>query len=460
MHKSSGHLKLVLLGWALLLIGRVGWTQPRPSRPDSAAGSVSEAQLRYYLSRPMTLQGAVEVPAAVRYQLLPWAGRVGTRFAGRVGGFWMTPGSDADEQAWCDSTRRAVALLHGIQPEMVVQGAIYEIVYSGANNLLVPNRIRAEFGEDTLKLSKRRFKLVDMMYPDYFSATNAAHYRLEDNPPGISPGVPDMSRPETQMWFYFCARRQIDAGCEALHFGQVSLMDDRDPGHRAWWSMLTRVRRYARTRNRGFVFCDAHTHGEFYDPDPAHPLPDSVRQLLFDFHATPMRPTEADTLRHGQHGAKLNYAAWVQPDVALYGLSAGGRTPSGWLCRHLPGLVEFDNCGGAILYQPNQPPFVWGMDEISWFANQPRPYRSEWLLYAAARVQQLDPNVYLEIPGLRVVRVPGQPQRDYRADLDGQGALIRGIWEGSTAPQARQLLLIGPPAPGSYALDTSSGEVK
>ena len=444
----------------MLLLSQWGWARPGAGRPDSASGVVTEARLRYYLSRAMTLQGAVEVPAAVRYQLLSWAARLGTRFAGRVGGFWMTPGSDADEQAWYDSTRQAATLLRRAQPEIVVQGAIYEIVYSGANNLTVPNRIRAEFGEDTLQLRKRRFKLLDMMYPGYFSATNSAPYRLEASPPGISPGVPDMSRPETQMWFYFCARRQIDAGCEALHFGQVRLMDNRDPGHRAWWSMLARVRRYARTRNRGFVLCDAHTHGEFYDPDPAHPLPDSLRQLLFDFHATPLRPTEVDTLRRGTHGAKLDYAGWVQPDVALYGLSAGGRTPSGWYCHHLPGLVEFDNFGGAVLYKPNQPPFVWGMDEISWFANQPRPYRSEWLLYAAARVQQLDPSVYLELPGLRVVRVPGQPQRDYRADLDNQGTTIRDIWEGKTAVQARRLLLIGPPLPVSETSGLGTSTVR
>ncbi|MEJ7662144.1 MAG: hypothetical protein WKG07_22540 [Hymenobacter sp.] len=51
--------------------------------------------------------------------------------------------------------------------------------------------------------------------------------------------------------------RQLDAGCEALHFGQIRIMDDRDPGHRAIWSLLQRVRRYARTRNRGFVLCGA-----------------------------------------------------------------------------------------------------------------------------------------------------------------------------------------------------------
>jgi hypothetical protein len=436
----------LLVCW--LLTAKTGWGQPVPAPADVAYRSgLTEAQLRYYLSRALTLQGLVGIPASARQPLLRWAGQLGTRFAGRVGGFWLTPGSDAAEQAWQDTTRHTVARLRVYQPDIVVQGAVFEIVYPGVNNLTVPNRIRAEFGEDTLQPVQRHFRLVDMMYPAYFAEDDPAHYRLENRPPGQAAGVPDMSRPETQMWFYFCACRQLDAGCEALHFGQVRIMDDRDPGHHAWWNMLARVRRYAHARNRGFVLCDAHTHGEFYDPDPAHPLPDSLRQLLFDFHATPMRPTEVDTLRQGTHCARLDYAAWVQPDVALYGLSAGGRTPTGWYCHHLPGLVEFDNFGSAVLNKPNQPPFVWGMDEISWFASQPQAYRSEWLVYAAARVRQLDPEVYLEMPGLRVVSVPGQLPRDYRADLDSQGATIQGIWDGSTAAQAGRLLLIGPAAP-------------
>lgn len=48
-------------------------------------------------------------------------------------------------------------------------------------------------------------------------------------------------------------------------------MDDHDAGHHGWWSMLQRVRAYAQTRNRGFVLCDAHTHEQYYDPDPDHP---------------------------------------------------------------------------------------------------------------------------------------------------------------------------------------------
>ena len=82
LRKGKGRPKLLLLAGlssgllALSAQGQVPDTLPAPGR-------VAEAQLRYYLSRALTLQGAVELPSAERRQLLPWAGKMGTRFAGR-----------------------------------------------------------------------------------------------------------------------------------------------------------------------------------------------------------------------------------------------------------------------------------------------------------------------------------------------------------------------------------------
>ena len=46
--------------------------------------------------------------------------------------------------------------------------------------------------------------------------------------------VPDMSRTETKMWFFYVAKRWIDLGLEAIHFGQVEIMDDRDRKRVHW----------------------------------------------------------------------------------------------------------------------------------------------------------------------------------------------------------------------------------
>ena len=53
-----------------------------------------------------------------------------------------------------------------------------------------------------------------MLYPD---GKRKNHWRAGQS-------VPDVSRPETKLWFYFLAASYIDLGCEAIHFGQAELM--------------------------------------------------------------------------------------------------------------------------------------------------------------------------------------------------------------------------------------------
>ncbi|MCC2545880.1 hypothetical protein LJY25_05445 [Hymenobacter sp. BT175] len=426
------------------------FAQPAPDRTMAAATDTSrpritEPLLRYYLEKALTLQGLADLPAAERRRTIAWVATTGVRFAGRTAGYWYSPYAPAQEQADFDSTRRMVEELKAAVPGIIVQGAIFEIVTPGVNNLPVPNAVRAAFGEDTLGPG-RNFRFDDMMYPAYYKESNPS-MRWDNQPPGIAPGVPDMSRSETQLWFYYRAVRLLDAGCEAIHFGQVNLMNRRDPGHHAWWRMLRQIRAYARTRNRGFVLCDAHVHGEYYDPIPRRPLPDSLRQLLFDFHSFPARPRETALLPDSSQGAVL-VPGWRDRESPPFGQSKGGRTPTGWLTVRLPMLAELDNFGVAPRpNQPGQPPWVWGRDEISWFAYQPAGFRNQWLVYASAQARLLDPAVYLQLPGRRsVTGVPGQQL--YSAAEAGQVETIRRIWAGQTAEDAAALLNIGPELPG------------
>ncbi|MDJ0364267.1 hypothetical protein QMK33_03830 [Hymenobacter sp. H14-R3] len=426
--------------------------QPRGTLalPADTLPPVSEALVRHYLARSLSVQALNYWNASVaqRRTLINWAADAGMRMAGRTGGWWSTPNSDQALHAFIDTLQRNVQLMHARQPDIVVQGCIFELVEPHVGNLTVPNRLRAAFGEDTLALRQRRFSFANIVYPEYHDLSNSS-YRWGDSPPGQAPGVPDMSRSEAQLWFYYCAVLQLDAGCEALHFGQIRLIDDaaHDPGHRAFWGLLQRIRRYARTRNRGFVLCDAHTHGEHYDPIPAAPLPDSVRQLLFDFHSFPLRPVEADTVRAGTHAAYLDIDPWGNPGGGIYVRSQGGRAPGGWLCRHLPAQAEFDNGISGTPGKPGQWPLVWGLDEISWFANQPSAYRNRWLIYAQARVRQLDPATYFQPAGGRGVSLQSYARYHYWATEAGQAETIRAIWAGETTAEGARLLLIGPSAP-------------
>ena len=202
--------------------------------------------------------------------------------------------------------------------------------------------------------------------------------------------VPDMSRLETRLWFFYRARRYIDCGMEAIHFGQVMIMDDADPKQRHWIDLLNRVRAYAqKNARRRFVLCDAHTHGEVQNG-----------HLLFDFHSFPLRidevegtPQQAILARHGAG--------------KIYGRSKGGITPSGWPCKSLPYLVEFDNWGYSGKGGQNVGGiWVWGYDEMSWLAHQTPEYRAHWLSYAQGWLRHHEPNGHLQIPTRRKLAAP------------------------------------------------------
>ena len=122
----------------------------------------------------------------------------------------------------------------------------------------------------------------------------------------------------------------------------------------------------------------------------------------------------------------------------IYGRSKGGITPNGWKCEHLPYLVELDNWVAS--QTPGQAKaggiWIWGYDEITWFAHQTPEYRSNWLAYAWNWVKETDPNGHLQMPGSRTMSSPLDHKRWYYANRpgpevpDGYGdeAAIRTLW--------------------------------
>ena len=122
---------------------------------------------------------------------------------------------------------------------------------------------------------------------------------------------------------------------------------------------------------------------------------------------------------------------------SLFGRSKGGRTPSGWTCESLPYLVELDNFGRSRRGGQNiGAHWIWGYDEICWFAHQSEEYRNQWLRYAWDWVQQHDPNGYLQMPGSRTLAAPVGDVRWYFANTASpavptgfnQEETIRSIW--------------------------------
>jgi hypothetical protein len=294
------------------------------------------------------------------------------KFIGRALMVW---GRERNLSAFLETAKPFAEALHKADPEMVLQAAAFEIITKEVEGVAVPERVFVEFGQP---VTKRNFRYDDMLYTN---GRFVGHW-------GGNGSVPDMSRLETKMWFYFLVASYIDVGIEAIHFGQVGLMDKNDPGHAGWIDMLTHVRAYAaKHARRHFLICDAHTPTGGYVENG---------KLLFDFHSFPLRIEEVE-------GQPYKGVLKVGYSDSIFTKSKGGITPSGWSCEHLPYLVEFDNFGRRNPGKPSKSPFIWGWDEITWFALMPEAERNDWLRYAWKWAAETDPNGHLQMPGSRVL---------------------------------------------------------
>jgi hypothetical protein len=196
-----------------------------------------------------------------------------------------------------------------------------------------------------------------------------------------------------------------------------------DPDRKDWAGLLTKIREYAgKHARRNWVLLDAHV-----------PRGDMVKDgvSLIDFNSFPMRIKEIPEKPY-ESKLEVNYLD------ALFNKSKGCISPSGWSCKSLPYLVEFDNYGRKT--PPNEADttsiFVWGWDEISWFAQQPEGYRNGWLKYAFNWLKETDPNGHLQMPVSRMISCPNETNGNYHANTKSeecptgysQEETIKEIW--------------------------------
>ncbi len=368
-------------------------------------GAISRAVLENYLARAITmsefLHGQGNVDDNIRM-----LENIGAKFIGRAIYRW---GGEAGLENLLVRAKPIAERMHKIDPNIILQAAAFEIVSEQVNRIPIPASLFEEFG---LEPEQRNFRYEAMLYPD--------GHRVDQWRPGSS--VPDMSRLETRMWFTYLCQRYIDIGVEAIHFGQVEIMDDRDPDHVHWRDMMQRVREYARRHaRRHMVICDAHVPGGGIVHDG---------KLMFDLHSFPLRIDEV--VEHPQQGVlKVGYLD------SLFGRSKGGVTPSGWSCESLPYLVELDNFGRSGREGQNiGAHWIWGYDEICWFAHQSPEYRNQWLRYAWDWICRHDRNGYLQMPGSRTLAAPVGDVHWYWANTPsdaaptgfGQEETIKAIW--------------------------------
>jgi hypothetical protein len=379
---------------------------PARSGPYYFDKTISREVLENYLSRAITMEGLLSGRGDLDDNIRMLT-KVGAKFIGRSLCLW---GGEANVLQNIERAKQQAPRIHTADPEMVLQACIFEIVTTEVDQVLVPDWVFKAFGMPT---ERRNFKYVDMLYPN---GRLKDHWRAGQS-------VPDVSRPETKLWFYFLGASFINVGCEAIHFGQTELMNGNDRNLDHYSQVMALIRSYAaKNARRHMVLCDSHVPSGGLLRDG---------QLLMDFHSFPLRIMEVPA-KPQDAILKLGFSD------GIYNRSKGGMTVSGWKCEHLPYLVEIDNWG--VSKQPGQANagsiWIWGYDEITWFAHQTPQYRSNWLHYAQNWVRQTDPNGHLQMPGSRTLSSPLDKKRWYYGNNPspkvpegfGDEEAIRAVW--------------------------------
>lgn len=308
------------------------------------------------------------------------------------------------------NARKIIHEFHAFDSDIVFQACLFEIVTRQVEKVAVPAWVLEGY---SLPVEKRNFSYEKMLnekgvFVDHWSRDNS---------------VPDITRQESQLWFYYMAGAYMDMGCEAFHLGQVELIGMNDPERKAWAGLIAKIRELGKKKaRRHWVILDAHVpHGGML----------LKGKSLIDFNSFPLRIKDVPEKKMGGK-LEVNYLD------SIYERSLGCETPSGWSCEHLPYLVEFDNFGRSkspsVANEGSH--FAWGWDEISWFSLLPEEERNGWLEYAFDWLKKTDPFGHLQMPGNRIITCPNETEGRYRANQKSdqcpigysQEATIKKLW--------------------------------
>jgi hypothetical protein len=349
--------------------------------------SLSESELNYYLDRAVSHFYFHSMDAAYLAAGKHFVLNTGAKYIARAGTMW---GMDASDVNTIANQAAVIADVHAADPEIIFEACIFETVFTSVEQIPIPAFVFEAFG---LEPENRNFDYESMIFEN-------GNYVDMWGPGG---SVPDITRIDTQMFFYYRAALFMDAGFEALHMGQIHLYASADKNYKITTNLHNMIHAYAVDHaRRGWVLLNAHTHGDI----------GSDGLLLFDFHSFPSRINEtAGSVAHASsqdNPQKVIYG--VSELDSIYGKSKGGMTHAGWYTDMLPYLVELDNWAGynpELLDKPDRTTiWTWGFDEISWFANQPAGYQAEFLDYAYNWITSIDGDKgHFAMPGTRTAAI-------------------------------------------------------
>lgn len=269
---------------------------------------------------------------------------------------------------WLDKARERAERIWARDPDVVFQCAMFECVTPTANMVPIPDWVFEAFG---LPVETRNFDYEKMKYPDGRMANQWGTNRI----------VPDITRQESQLWFYHMAVKYMDAGCEAISMEQTHLMGQTDKDWQTYDKLLKMIREAAKTHaRRGYVIINT----IMITPDG---------RSLGDHLGYPFRFKEVE--------GSTSYEAQIVPKYidSIVGKKYSATMPSGYYCEDIPYELDFDNFGSSD--HPGKAGndiFCWGWDEISWFSNLSSDYQKKFLRYAHNYMAENYPYGFVSFP--------------------------------------------------------------
>ena len=338
-------------------------------------GSMSEKVLRSYCAHAVTLSDFCVVGVTTDPQFeedLRMVRNTGAKFIGRTASYsWSGSMSAADIVKHFQLAKQQAAAVHKADPQIILQAGVFEIAYKATvNNTPIPAYVFEAFG---LTPEKRNFRFDDIAWKEGDNALSKEPWGRNDA------CVPNITSVETQMYFYYAITRYIDAGFESIHLGQAVKMANGSAANYKYWDKVTQLgREYAKTHaRRGVVLFDAHTsYSDFKIGD----------RLITDIYIATFTGVVDEKMEDDAQTAQLVH--YSQLGSSAVGRAPAGQHPLGFYTQKQFTIIELDNHGPGPDNLANvATPYgfwIWGYDEITWFARQPEWYRNRFLAESQA----------------------------------------------------------------------------
>src|SRR2546430_563991 len=147
--------------------------------------TISREGLENYLSRSVTMEGLLNGRGDLKDNIRMLKS-TGAKFIGRSICLW---GGESRLLSNFERAREQAPMVHAADPEMILEACIFEIVSKQVEQVPVPDWAFEALGQP---VEKRNFHYADIIYP-----------QGQGRNWGPDASVPDVSRPETMLWFYF-----------------------------------------------------------------------------------------------------------------------------------------------------------------------------------------------------------------------------------------------------------------